>query len=239
VDLIDFTVWDDLLKEYVDEQGGVNYLAWKQEKPTILTNWLANITPQDVNVIHPTTNISEQLAFWINLYNAFTIMTILEKYPIKSVLPRIFAIPNWFSFLRFFQRQIYRVDDKYYSLSGIENQILREKLQDSRIHFAIVCASIGCPLLRNTAYYSKLVQQQLDDDTRRFINNPEKVSYDEKNNLLYCSKIFKWYRQDFLKTASSIPEYIRYYLNNDLPIHGSTPVKYLDYDWNLNQRISS
>jgi len=237
--VIDFTLWDELLRQYVDEKGQVNYFAWKQEQPTILADWLLSIAQPDINIIHPSTNIYEKLAFWINLYNAFTITTILENYPIKSVLPRILGIPNWFSFLRFFQRQIYRVSGNYYSLSGIENKILREKLQEPRIHFAIVCASIGCPLLRNAAYSSELVQQQLDDDTRRFINNPEKVSYDEKNNILYCSKIFKWYRSDFLKTAPSIPEYIRHYFNNDLPINASTPVKYLYYDWNLNQRISS
>ncbi|NJL64199.1 MAG: DUF547 domain-containing protein [Methylacidiphilales bacterium] len=237
--LIDFNVWDELLKQYVDKQGQVNYLAWKQEKPKILADWLANIGQQDINVLDTSTHISEQLAFWINLYNAFTIKTILENYPIKSVLPKILGIPNWFNFLRFFQRQIYLVGGKYYSLSQIENKILRDKFQDSRIHFAIVCASIGCPLLRATAYYPETIQQQLDDDAHRFINNPEKVNYNEENHTLYCSKIFKWYRSDFLKTASSIPEYIRYYLNNDLPINSSTPVKYLYYDWNLNQRISS
>ncbi|PAX60421.1 DUF547 domain-containing protein [Brunnivagina elsteri] len=237
--VIDFTLWNELLRQYVDEKGQVNYFAWKQEQPTILADWLLSIAQPDINIIHPSTNISEKLAFWINLYNAFTITTILEYYPIKSILPRILGIPNWLGFLSFFQRRIYLIGGKYYSLSGIENKILREQLQDSRIHFAIVCASIGCPLLRNTAYFPQLVQQQLDDDTRRFINNPEKVSYDEKSNILYCSKIFKWYRSDFLKTAPSIPEYIRYYLDKDLAINPSTSVKYLDYDWNLNQRISS
>lgn len=182
---------------------------------------------------------SEQLALWINLYNAFTVAAILERYPIKSILPKIWGIPNWFAFLWFFQSRVHNVGGKFYSLGEIENNILREKLQEPRIHFSIVCASIGCPLLRDGAYFPEQVQQQLDDDARRFINNVGKVCYDEESNILFCSKIFKWYRQDFLKVAPSIPEYIRPYLDSDLPITASTPITYLYYDWNLNQRISS
>ncbi|MBF2064325.1 MAG: DUF547 domain-containing protein [Calothrix sp. C42_A2020_038] len=230
---IDFDLWDTLLKKYVNDQGRVNYLAWKRDEPEVLPNWLSSVATLQAK---DNAGASEQLALWINLYNAFTVATILEKYPIESVLPKIFGIPNWLGFLRFFQRQIYVVGGKKYSLAQIENKILREKLQEPRIHFAIVCASIGCPLLRAGAYYPEKVDSQLEDDTRRFINNPEKVRYDAANNILYCSKIFKWYRQDFLKVAPSLPEYIRSYLNIDLLLTASTPVKYLYYDWNLNKQ---
>jgi Protein of unknown function, DUF547 len=230
---IDFDVWDALLKKYVDHQGRVDYIGWKQNEPEVLPNWLSSIATLQIN---ENTGTPEQLALWINLYNAFTVATILEKYPIKSVLPRVFGIPNWLGFLRFFQRRIYIVDGKNYSLAEIENKILREKLQEPRIHFAIVCASIGCPLLRAGAYYPEKVDSQLEDDARRFINNPEKVKYDAALDILYCSKIFKWYRQDFLKVAPSLPEYIRSYLNTDLLLTASTPIQYLYYDWNLNQQ---
>lgn len=219
------------MKKYVDVNGRVNYLAWKSEQPTVLCDWLSNIALLNFDT---NATVAEQLALWINLYNAFTIATILEKYPIKSVLPKIFGIPNWLGFLRFFQRQIYQVGGRYYSLSEIENKILREKLQEPRIHFAIVCASIGCPLLRANAYDYKQIEQQLDDDAHRFINNPDKVRYDSKDDTLYCSKIFKWYRQDFLQLSPSLPEYIRSYLNCDTTITSSTAIKYLYYDWNLN-----
>lgn len=229
-------MWDTLLKKYVNEQGRVNYVAWKRDEPEVLTNWLSSIATLQINENAGASNINEQLALWVNLYNAFTVATILEKYPIKSVLPRVLGIPNWLGFLWFFQRQIYVVGGKKYSLAEIENKILREKLQEPRIHFAIVCASIGCPLLRAGAYYPDQVLSQLDNDARRFINNPDKVKYDAANNILYCSKIFKWYRQDFLQVAPSIPEYIRSYLNTELPLTASTSVKYLYYDWNLNQQ---
>jgi DNA-directed RNA polymerase alpha subunit len=110
-------------------------------------------------------------------------------------------------------------------------------LQEPRIHFAIACASIGCPLLRNTAYEAEYVRQQLQEDADRFINNPNKVRYDAQENVLYCSKILKWYRKDFLSVAPSIPQYVGAYLKQSLT--ATTPIVYLDYDWSLNQRISS
>lgn len=231
--MIDFTPWDNLLHKYVDEQGRVNYRDWKDEQPTALRDWLSSISQLNYasNQI-----LSEQLALWINLYNAFTISTILERYPIESILPKIFGVPNWFAFLRFFQRRVYPFAGKLYSLGDIEHEILRKQLKEPQIHFAIVCASIGCPLLRKGAYFPDKVHQQLEEDARRFINNPNKVKYDSESNILYLSKIFKWYRQDFLMVAPSIPEYVRSYLHQDLPLTAETPIRYLYYDWNINSQ---
>jgi len=231
--MVDFAVWNSLLRKYVDAQGRVDYRAWSQH-PETLVNWLASLAPLDLNPNLP----GEPLALWINLYNAFTISTILERYPIASIRPVVLGIPNWFSFLRFFQRRVYRVSNQTYSLTQIENEILRDRFDDPRIHFAIVCASIGCPLLRNEAYTADLVEHQLEEDAHRFINNPDKVRYDAQTETLYCSKIFKWYRRDFLQWAGSIPDYICAY-RQDIPITALTRIAYLHYDWSLNQRTSS
>ncbi|MCL1467657.1 DUF547 domain-containing protein [Argonema galeatum] len=229
---IDFSSWDALLRQYVDEQGRVDYQAWKTEQPQALARWLSCL--EQINLkLDDTSNV--QLALWINLYNALTISTILERYPIDSIRPKILGIPNWLAFLWFFIQPAYTFSDRRYSLSQIEHKILRDQFKDTRIHFAIVCASIGCPLLRNGAYWPEKVQQQLDDDARRFINNPDKVRYDSETSTLYCSKIFKWYRQDFLQVAASVQGYIRSHLETDLPITASTPINYLYYDWNLNK----
>ncbi len=233
--MIDFEPWDRLLHQYVDQQGRVDYAAWKKEQPQAITDWLSS---QKNLAFKSNSDSLEQLALWINLYNAFTISTILERYPIESIRPRILGIPNWLAFLWFFQRRAYSIFGESYSLAEIENSILRDKLQEPRIHFAIVCASVGCPLLRSGAYFPEQVSQQLDEDVRRFINNPEKVRYDMESKTLYCNKILKWYRQDFLKVAPSIPEYIRSYLKTDYHLNASTRISYLHYDWSLNQRIS-
>ncbi|MGV0023609.1 DUF547 domain-containing protein [Phormidesmis priestleyi] len=231
--MIDFERWDALLRQYVDDRGRVDYQAWKQEQPDALANWLSAIASSNQADL----TIDEQLALWINLYNAFTISKILQRYPIDSIRPNVLGIPNWIAFLRFFSQRSYSFAGQRYSLAQIENQRLRT-LGDPRIHFAIVCASIGCPLLRNEAYYPEKVQQQLEEDAYRFINNSEKIRYDSETNMLYCSKIFKWYRADFLKVSASVQDYIYTYLKNDL-INSETPIKYLYYDWSLNQRISS
>jgi hypothetical protein len=232
---IAFTAWDALLRQYVDDQGRVDYRAWQQEQPNQLQQWLSTFQPSDLAL--PLTQ-DEQLALWINLYNAFTIARILARYPIASIQPKILGVPNWLAFLWFFARPAHVVAGKRYSLADIEHKILRSQFQEPRIHFALVCASLGCPLLRNQAYWPDRVQQQLEADAHRFINNGDKVHYDATTQTLYCSQIFKWYRQDFLKVAASIPEYIRLYAT-DLPLHAETPIKYLDYDWQLNQRISA
>jgi Protein of unknown function, DUF547 len=232
--MIDFSTWNDLLHQYVGSQGRVNYQAWKNKDSKTLTQWLSALESLDLD---PTLTLNQQLALWINLYNAFTIATILERYPIASIRPSILGVPNWLAFLRFFQRRVHLFAGQTYSLSNIEHQILRDRLQDPRIHFAIVCASIGCPSLRNEAYTPEKVMQQLEEDATRFINNPEKVRYEAQTKTLYCSKIFKWYQQDFLAQSPSIPDYIRTYLPN-LPLAPSTSITYLYYDWSLNQRIS-
>ncbi|MBE9209904.1 DUF547 domain-containing protein [Nostoc sp. LEGE 06077] len=233
--MVDFEVWDKLLRQYVDQEGRVNYAAWKTEQPQVLDQWLSS---QTTSFLKPNINTLEKLALWINLYNALTISSILKRYPLDSIVPKILGVPNWLAFVWFFQHRSYYVFGQHYSLAQIEHQFLRNELPESRIHFAIVCASVGCPLLRSGAYFPEQVMQQLDKDAYRFINNPQKVYYDFDSQTLYCNKIFKWYRQDFLKVASSIPEYIHSYLKIDVPLTAATPISYLDYDWSLNHRIS-
>lgn len=228
--MINFDTWNQLLSQYVDFQGRVDYGTWKSESSTTLNQWLADIKQADLTSL----NSEQQLALWINLYNAFTVASILESYPITSIQPKVLGIPNLLAFAWFFYRPTHKIGDSYYYLNQIEHRILRKKFNEPRIHFALVCASLGCPLLRNEAYDGETVRNQLEDDAMRFINNPDKVSYDASTQTLYCSKIFKWYKSDFLQIAVSIPDYIRNYLKTD--IVGSVAIAYLDYDWNLNQQ---
>ncbi|HEY9641389.1 MAG TPA: DUF547 domain-containing protein, partial [Coleofasciculaceae cyanobacterium] len=119
--MIDFTVWDSLLHQYVDQQGRVNYRAWKQEQPQALAHWLSSLEQLDLS---SELTRSQQLALWINLYNAFTISKILQRYPIASVRPLVLGIPNWFAFFRFFFQQVHPFGHQIYSLAQIENHIL-------------------------------------------------------------------------------------------------------------------
>lgn len=228
--MINFEQWDQLLHQYVDSQGKVNYRGWT-ESATSLKQWLGEISVVNLRDAEP----DQQLAFWLNLYNAAVIDQVLDQYPIDSIRPTFLGMANWIAFLQFFQRKVVSVNQQPYSLNQIEHDTIRPQFQDPRVHFALVCAAIGCPLLRNQAYRPERVQQQLEDDAQRFINNPQKVRYEPP--FLYCSKIFKWYEKDFLKDHASIPVYIQKYLSE--PISTDCKIRYLNYDWSLNQRTSS
>jgi len=231
--MVDFSPWDHLLQKYVDDQGRVDYKRWQQGAITELDQWLMSVKQVDLTML----NREGAIAFLINLYNALTIQQVLQNYPIQSIRPTFLGIPNWLAFLRFFTRKIYILNGQSLSLNAIEHNILRKKFKEPRIHFALVCASMGCPLLRSGAYGPDSLDSQLNEDAYRFINNPDKVRYEAKEQILYCSKIFKWYKADFLTDADSIADYVsRYHAEVSLP--KNTKIAYLPYSWNLNQRTS-
>lgn len=232
---LNFNPWDLLLQKYVDDLGRVNYQKWKTENPTALSEWLKEISLIKLSSLEK----HQQLALWINLYNALTIAEVLATYPIKSIRPEFLGLPNWLGLWRFFQRPIYKIDNHSYSLNDIENKILRQQFNEPRIHFALVCASVGCPLLRPGAYIPEKIEEQLKEDAYGFINNPAKVRYDGEKNILYLNPILRWYRADFLKIAPSIPEYIQLYLEGAGFLSASVSIEYVPYDWSLNQRISA
>jgi len=227
--MIDYSLWDQLLQEYVDTYGRVDYQRWQLESKKELQQWLESLSNfDDQNLTQ-----DEQLTLLINLYNALVIAEILRRYPIQSILPTFLGIPNWLSFLRFFGRSVYTLDAQPLSLNDIEHKMLRQQWQEPRIHFALVCAAKGCPWLRNEAYDPRCIQEQLTADAKRFINNSNKVEYHPQQNLLRCSRIFKWYEKDFLQVSSSIPDYINQYLSE--PIQLPVAIRYLPYDWHLNE----
>jgi len=228
--MVDFALLDGLLKTYVNDAGRVDYHRWQQEAQAGLQQWLASVESVSLSAL----SADAQLAFLINLYNALVIDQVLARYPIASILPRVLGIPNWLAFLRFFERPIFSLNGESLTLNTIEHGILRQRFVEPRIHFALVCAAVGCPLLRSGAYWPDQVQDQLEEDAQRFIHNPAKVRYEADSQTLYCSKILKWYGKDFLKVAPSVPAYIQRYRPQDA-IPETVTVRYLPYDWSLNQ----
>ncbi|AFZ43404.1 protein of unknown function DUF547 [Halothece sp. PCC 7418] len=228
--MIDYSVWDQLLKEYVNSQGEVDYQTWQLQSKQELNGWLDSLASCQLQQLSP----EEQFTLLINLYNALVIREILKRYPIPSILPTFLGIPNWLSFFRFFARSVYTLDDQALSLNDIEHKMLRQRWQDPRIHFALVCAARGCPLLRNEAYNPTRIEEQLTRDAERFINNPSKVKYNPDQNMLHLSPIFKWYQKDFFQVSSSLPNYLNQYLSET--VQESVSLQYLPYDWHLNEQ---
>ena len=162
----------------------------------------------------------EKLAFWINAYNAYTIKLINDNWPLKSIKD----IENpWTG-------NLYPVGGEFVSLNDIEHKVLR-KMQEPRVHFAIVCASYSCPKLLNEAYTADKIESQLSAQTKSFVN-------DTKRNKITASKaelseIFNWFKSDFTANGTLI-EFINKY--STVQINKDAKISHLTYDWSLNNK---
>jgi len=198
----------------------------------------------------------QKLAFWVNAYNAFTIKAIIDNYPIE----KRFGLANFF-YPKNSIRQIdgvwdkikFRAVGKMVTLNQIEHEILRKEFKEPRIHVAIVCASVGCPDLRSEAYTADGINDQLESQSERFVNNPSKgVQIETERKTVKLSKIFNWFGEDFVEKYGNTgffkdrslkeravlnfavkhlkSEEERKFLESD-----KFKISDLDYDWSLNE----
>jgi len=167
----------------------------------------------------------EQLAYWINVYNAFTVKLILNHYPLNSIKDISDGLPMINSpwDIKFFKIGTLPMD-----LNTVEHQILRKQFEEPRIHFAINCASISCPRLREEAFVAEQLELQLEDQTQDFIHDISKNIINESTTEL--SSIFNWFQGDFTKEGTLL-EFIGRY-NPELK--QTNDIQYLEYDWGLN-----
>jgi len=168
----------------------------------------------------------ERLAFWINAYNALAIKGVIDRYPIRSVT-EVGEPGKW----SFFSGIEHAIGGGRLTLDRIEHGIIRPLLEP-RAHFALVCASRSCPKLRSAAYHPDRLEFELEQASRQFINDPEKVRFDEKAGILYLSSVFKWYGDDFANKPGGAVGFIARYLGRELP--PNPKIEYLDYSWALN-----
>lgn len=157
----------------------------------------------------------------------------LARLPLASIRPSLAGVPNWPAFLAFFSRPVISLQGQPLSLDRIEHGLLRPRFSDPRLHFALVCAARGCPLLRPEAYRPKRIEEQLEEDAGRFLRNPLKLRFDPARRTLHCSRIFQWYRRDFLAVAPSIAAYVGRH-RPDLNLPADVRIAWLPYDWALN-----
>ena len=219
--------FNQVLQEHVDENGRVNYTKLKAnpEKMEAYLDLLA--------VAKPTAwSYNEQLTFWINAYNAIVIKGVIDHYPTNSV--RRVKL-----FRGFFYRLKFQVAGKTYTPNQIEHGILREEFPDPRVHFAIVCASFSCPPIGDRAFSAETIEERLETLTFNFIQNPEHVRIDRAKRIVYLSKIFKWYENDFKEGYDGVADFLADYLPpEDAEYLSSMDIqfRYLDYDWTLNDQ---
>lgn len=239
---VDYKSYSRVLKANVRD-GLVNYRAIN-DNMDYLNAYLQSLTSLHVRE-YESWSREERIAFWINAYNAITIFGIIKNYPIEP--------GGFFARRRFPHNSIRQIGDFWdtpfvdvmgaeITLNQIEHDTLRAKFGDPRIHFSIVCASIGCPLISGEIYRGDALDNQLENDAWRFINNGDKVRVNREKNRIYVSSIFDWYKKDFPDTEGSdqkgFMEFILRYIDpdtRDFIIKSRPKVKFLDYDWTLNE----
>jgi hypothetical protein len=225
--------WTSLLRRYVSD-GLVDYPGLKRGRSE-LDGYLHSLESVEGSELDAWPR-PDQLAFWINAYNAYTVKLVLDHYPLRSI--RSIGFLPGSAFKRKFI-PLDRVAGGKLSLDDLEHRILRERFREPRIHFAIVCASRSCPVLRDEAYRGRDLEAQLDDAARRFLRDPARNRYDPASRTLSLSSIFKWFRGDFEGAAGTLPAFVARYA--DAPTaealrRGGVRVEFLDYDWSLNER---
>ena len=227
--------WDRFLKKYVvaNHPSGVNrvrYAAVTPEDRKALDDYLQRLQGVEVTRL----NRSEQKSYWIDLYNAVTVKVILDHYPVKSIRdidisPGIFSDGPWGAKLLSIQGQKVSLDD-------IEHRILRPLWKDNRVHYAVNCASLGCPNLQPEAYTPENTEALLEKGAWEYVNHPRGVRPEE--NRLLLSSIYNWFQGDFGGSQDSVLRHLRKYADPEL----ATRLKEFggkfsyDYDWRINEQ---
>jgi len=220
--LLDHSGWDTLLVGFVDEEGFVDYKGFQNKQAELdqYLDYLSNNEPQNE------WPIEEQMAYYINLYNAATISLVVKNYPVESIQD----IKSKGPIKKPWVIKFIKIGKKTFTLHGLESGILRE-MGDARIHFAINCASYSCPKLQNRAYTAMNLNTMLNKASSEFFNSDRNILDAQIPKL---SAIMDWYRSDYEDEGVSLIEYVNRYGN--IRIEEGAKVEFLEYDWSLNER---
>ena len=232
VDAFDFSDWDSLIKKYVKPKRVdgifINAVDYKNLKNDRDFNKL--ISRLDSAQLVSLKSREEKLVFWINTYNILAAKMVTDHYPIKSIKDAgsIFS--------RVWKKNAGHVAGKERTLNEIEHEILR-KMDEPRIHVAIVCASVSCPDLRLEAFKVNSLNEQLDDQMKVFLKSSEKgMKIDNEKNRVYLSSIFKWFEDDF-ESRGGVLKFIANYVSPDVAkklTRSGIKIYYLEYNWAIN-----
>jgi hypothetical protein len=229
---IDHEAWGRLLAAYLRTDGdGVNrfdYAGITTLDRVALGRYIATLAGLPIDAY----NRSEQLAYWINLYNALTVQVVLTHYPVESirdidVSPGLFTDGPW-------DRPLVTVAGEALSLNDIEHRILRPIWQDPRIHYAVNCAAVGCPNLQETPFTAENADELLESAARTYVNSSRGVSFGR--NGLIVSSIYIWFQEDFGNSDEDVIAHLERYARPDVSVKIKQARKLAGhaYDWSLN-----
>jgi hypothetical protein len=222
--------WDELLRAVVDVEGRAHYAAVR-ERRRALDAYLAAVAdagPRARPDLFP--DDAAKLAFAINAYNALVFRNVIDRPPMRRVDE---SLANIFYFTRFV------IDGEEYSLKTYEDDVVRAVFRDPRAHFALNCASAGCPRSPAEAFRGETLEAQLDREARRFCNEPRNVRVE--GGKVYLSQIFEWYEDDFTSfeechgnAGGSVIDYVNRWRDAGARIDERLPVEHIPYDWAIN-----
>ena len=229
----DTAAYDQLLQRYVAvSREGVNrvrYAAWRDNQADVraLNSYVASLERDRPSGF----SRDEQLAHWINLYNA----VLLESYPVDSIRDIRSRTLDPRGLIGPWRTQRVTVEGRRLTLDQIENAILRRDFHEPRIHYAINCASIGCPNLKASAWRAATINEDLDDAARAYINHPRGIAVDASGQVT-ASSIFRWYAADFGGNAAGVLAHVRRYASPPLAgrLANATSISAYAYNWSLN-----
>lgn len=217
--------WSALLQKHVREDGLVDYKGFIRDKDKL------NAYAEHLSENPPASNWTDnqKIAYWINAYNVFTVKLIVDNYPVKSIkdLNPALSIPTVRSI---WTKEWFQIGGEDFSLDRIEHKILRKEFEEPRIHFAVNCASISCPILRNEAYTADKLDAQLDEQARKFLNDKTRNKIEQQS--VRVSKIFSWFGGDF-KKGQTLIQFLNKY--SEVEIDEKAKVRFMSYDWDLNE----
>lgn len=245
--------YGETLKKYVDDRGFVNYKGLKADRKQ-LDDFVASLGALS-QAEYRSWSEADRIALWSNVYNAVTLKAIIDHYPIKK--------GSFINGLRFPENSIRQIDGvwdeltmrvmgKPYTLGEVEHEVLRAEFDEPRIHMAIVCASIGCPPLRNEPFVGDRLDEQLAGQARDFLASKSRFKIDRANGKVYWSPIFNWFGGDFVSKYSVQGGFSNHSKNNRAVLNfiaqhiDASEAEYLknkrytlsnlDYDWSLNEQ---
>ena len=230
--VIDHSPWDGLLKRYVvaDPEGAnlVRYADVSTEDRLLLDNYIAGLAGLPVSRY----GRDEQLAYWMNLYNALTVQVVLTHYPVDSIRdidisPGFFSDGPW-------GKKLVTIEGEQVSLNDIEHRILRPVWRDPRIHYGLNCASTGCPDLLTDAFTAGTADAALTAAARGYINDPRGVSL--RGDSITVSKIYDWFIADFGGDEAGVIDHLLRYADEPLAtvLRQKNRIDDVQYDWSLN-----
>jgi hypothetical protein len=240
--------FEDLLQTYVDADGRVDYERWHQYPVSvqILESYLAAVTqfsPDNAPDRFPGRN--DELAYWIYGYNAYVIKSVLDRWPLDSVTD-VKAPLEAVTGLGFFYQLRFSFGGEFFSLLGVETNKIRKQFKDPRIHFILNCASESCPVARPGLAVGDEFEQLLELAASDFINDPANVEVNHADQVVHLSRIFKWYKNDFVDDVrlggkpveNGLLTYVSQYavgdLSGDVARAGDYDIVFRDYNWDVN-----